>query len=58
MANLQAFGVDSVSATPKGFTWHHCEDGVTMQLIPTDLHRAIGHDGGEKVIAQFLASFI
>ena len=42
----------------KGFTWHYCEDDVTMQLIPTDLHRAIGHDGGEKVIAQILASFI
>lgn len=55
LANSKAFGIDSVSATPKGYTWHHCEDGVTMQLIPTDLHRAIGHDGGEKVIAQLLA---
>ena len=54
MANKAAFGIDSVTATPKGFTWHHCEDGITMQLIPTDLHRGIGHDGGEKVIALLL----
>ena len=55
MANKAAFGVDSVTATPKGYTWHHCEDGKTMQLIPSDLHRGIGHDGGEKVIAQMLS---
>lgn len=54
MANKAAGFGDSVSATPKGWTWHHCEDGKTMQLIPTDLHRKIGHDGGEKVIAQLL----
>lgn len=56
MANKVAFGKDSVTATPKGFTWHHCEDGITMQLIPMDLHRGIGHDGGEKVIALLLSN--
>lgn len=35
-----------LNITPIGYTWHHVEDGVTMQLIPTDLHRAIPHTGG------------
>lgn len=32
--------------TPTGYTWHHHQDGRTMQLVPTDLHRAISHTGG------------
>ena len=32
---------------PKEFTWHHVEDGTTMQLIPTDLHDAVRHSGGQ-----------
>jgi A nuclease of the HNH/ENDO VII superfamily with conserved WHH len=31
---------------PDGYTWHHHQDGRTMQLIPTDLHDAIRHGGG------------
>ena len=23
---------------PSGYTWHHHEDGVTMQLIPSNIH--------------------
>jgi hypothetical protein len=34
------------SSTPDGFTWHHVEDGQTMQLIPSDLHDAVRHAGG------------
>lgn len=34
--------------TPKGYTWHHHEDGRTMQLVPTEIHRKTGHDGGFK----------
>lgn len=33
-------------ATPAGYTWHHHEDGNQMQLVPTELHSAIGHSGG------------
>lgn len=29
-----------------GYTWHHHQDGKTMQYIPTDLHSAIPHSGG------------
>jgi hypothetical protein len=32
--------------TPKGMTWHHHQDGTTMQLVPTDIHAKTGHTGG------------
>jgi len=31
---------------PDGWTWHHHQDGRTLQLVPTDLHDAIRHGGG------------
>jgi hypothetical protein len=34
------------TATPDGYVWHHHENGTTMQLVPKDLHRRIGHWGG------------
>jgi hypothetical protein len=35
-----------LAETPKGFTWHHHQNGTTMQLVPTPIHRATGHTGG------------
>jgi hypothetical protein len=35
-----------LSKTPEGYTWHHVEDGSTMQLVPSDIHGATGHTGG------------
>jgi hypothetical protein len=35
-----------LTETPLGYTWHHHQDGETMQLIPTDVHRLTGHTGG------------
>jgi hypothetical protein len=32
--------------TPNGYTWHHHEDGTTMQLVPRDIHANTGHTGG------------
>lgn len=32
--------------TPEGFTWHHHQDGTTMQLVPTPIHAQTGHTGG------------
>jgi hypothetical protein len=32
--------------TPEGMTWHHHQDGKTMQLVPFDIHRDTGHTGG------------
>jgi hypothetical protein len=31
---------------PKGWTWHHTEDGTTMQLVPSNLHNNVPHSGG------------
>jgi RHS repeat-associated protein len=36
--------------TPDGFTWHHVEDGVTMQLVPTKIHNAARHTGGAAIL--------
>ena len=34
---------------PEGYTWHHTEDGVTMELIPTDLNGNVPHSGGRSL---------
>ena len=34
---------------PDGFTWHHKEDGKTMQLIRRDVHEATPHTGGASI---------
>jgi len=33
------------SETPTGMTWHHHQDGHTMQLVPFDIHRRTAHTG-------------
>jgi hypothetical protein len=37
-------------ATPKDYTWHYVEDAKTNQLVPSDIHSAVGHSGGVTVI--------
>jgi hypothetical protein len=32
--------------TPEDYTWHHHQDGTTMQLVPREIHRLTGHTGG------------
>ena len=32
-----------------GYTWHHKENGITMQLVPTELHSSIPHLGGSSL---------
>ena len=39
-----------LTSTPEGYTWHHVEDGKTMQLVPTDLHATFPHSGGAAAI--------
>lgn len=39
-----------LTQTPQGFVWHHVEDGMTMQLIPKDVHVEAPHTGGAAVI--------
>ncbi|XXU49625.1 HNH endonuclease [Sorangium sp. So ce1014] len=31
---------------PEGYTWHHHQDGTTMQLVSSNIHRMTGHTGG------------
>jgi RHS repeat-associated protein len=31
---------------PENHSWHHHQDGKTMQLVPTDIHQKTGHTGG------------
>jgi hypothetical protein len=37
---------------PKDMTWHHHEDGTTMQLVPRDVHDAAQHTGGVSVVTD------
>ena len=46
-ASNRAAGLEK---TPEGFTWHHVEDGKTMQLVPRDIHAATGHTGGAAIV--------
>ena len=48
MANRAA----GLKGTPKGYVWHHVEDGRTMQLIPRSVHRTVGHSGGASIIKK------
>jgi len=34
---------------PRHWTWHHREDGMTMQLVPTELHNNMPHTGGVSI---------
>jgi RHS repeat-associated protein len=35
--------------TPDGFTWHHYQDGKTMQLVESASHRGTPHTGGHSI---------
>ncbi len=54
-ANLKA-GFDK--GTPDGYTWHHVEDGKTMQLVPEDIHTLTGHSGGVAGILEKTGAII
>jgi RHS repeat-associated protein len=38
-----------LGSTPDGMTWHHHQDGKTMQLVPKDVHGDTGHTGGFRL---------
>ena len=42
----EANKVAGLKKTPEGYTWHHNQDRMTMQLVPRDLHDFVRHDGG------------
>ncbi|MEG2684603.1 MAG: HNH endonuclease, partial [Erysipelotrichaceae bacterium] len=35
---------------PKGYTWHHMEDGKTMILVEENIHDTFRHKGGQSLI--------
>ena len=41
---------NKLPGTPEGWTWHHVEDGRTLELVPSDLHDYVRHTGGAAVI--------
>lgn len=45
-ANAQTGRSEFGDTSPTDHTWHHHEDGTTMQLIPRDIHRQFTHQGG------------
>jgi A nuclease of the HNH/ENDO VII superfamily with conserved WHH/Pretoxin HINT domain len=46
----RAAGYGDTPHPPQGYTWHHHQDGRTMQLVPQDIHSAVKHTGGAAVI--------
>ena len=44
--------------TPRGYVWHHVEDGRNMELVPQDLHRGARHTGGAADIEGALEAGI
>ena len=46
-----------LTETPAGFTWHHCEDGQTLQLVPTADHDAVRHTGGVAIWEELNGSY-
>lgn len=43
---LAANKQSGISKEPRGYIWHHHEDGTTLQLVPKDIHGKTGHSGG------------
>ena|GEM_PF-2187863 len=41
-----------LTETPTGYTWHHHQDGRTMQLIPSDIHKHVKHTGGSAIVKE------
>lgn len=39
-----------LDGTPTGYTWHHHQNGTTLQFVPSSLHNSCRHTGGCAVI--------
>lgn len=50
MVAVAAYEMADSAAVPDGYTWHHHQDGTTMQLVPTDLHDAVRHTGWAAIL--------
>ena len=46
---IAATSAAGLQRVPTGYIWHHHQDFGRMQLVPEDLHRSVGHDGGFSI---------
>lgn len=53
-ANQEMRKIDPNWRQPEGYTWHHKEDGATMQLVPTKVN-ATPHTGGASIARDMKA---
>lgn len=37
---------------PEGLTWHHNENGTTMELVPSNLNNKVPHTGGDSLVRE------
>ncbi|MEK9150014.1 MAG: HNH endonuclease, partial [Candidatus Desantisbacteria bacterium] len=51
-ANEAMRKIDPNWKKPKNYTWHHNEDGVTMELVPTAIHKNVPHTGGASIVTD------
>ena len=42
--------VPALDEAPKGYTWHHHQDGTTMILVDKSVHREFTHAGGVSIV--------
>ncbi|WP_430535385.1 T7SS effector LXG polymorphic toxin [Listeria rocourtiae] len=42
--------VPELSKPPIGYTWHHHEDGMTMELVEAKIHKDFRHIGGQSAV--------
>lgn len=47
-ANDMMKQIDPNWKKPADHTWHHVENSTILELIPTDIHRAVRHSGGRS----------
>lgn len=52
--DLATLGLNNVD----GCTWHHVQDGFTMQLVPTEIYMAARHTGGAAVSEMIFRNLI
>ncbi|UKE46265.1 HNH endonuclease [Xanthomonas cerealis] len=48
----EAAGLPYKGTSPPGYTWHHLQDGQTMQLVPRGIHQEFTHAGGASLLRE------
>ena len=52
LANIAAGHPEWGNRPPSGWTWHHKEDGSTMELVPSSINNIFNHLGGASLIRR------